>query len=165
MINKQSLWFVTLFSLIIILGVYYFKSDEAPLSITKLASSETIKANNNNNSDNSLDVIKITRDEATISKISELQDVLLDSEATLEEKNNAYDSLEVISQNKAKETELSGIIKEEFKYDNLVKISDKEINITILNNVHNTEIANSIIRKVSDEYKDNKYITVKFEGK
>ena len=90
---------------------------------------------------------------------------LLDSEATLEEKNNAYDSLEVISQNKAKETELSGIIKEEFKYDNLVKISDKEINITILNNVHNTEIANSIIRKVSDEYKDNKYITVKFEGK
>ena len=163
MINKQSLWFVTLFSLIIILGVYYFKSDEAPLSITKLASSETIKANNN--SDNSLDVIKITIDEATISKISELQDVLLDSEATLEEKNNAYDSLEVISQNKAKETELSGIIKEEFKYDNLVKISDKEINITILNNVHNTEIANSIIRKVSDEYKDNKYIIVKFEGK
>ncbi len=163
MINKQSLWFITLFSLIIILSIYYFKSDETSLMMKTFASSETIKASNNDN--NSLDVLKISNDEVTVTKINELQDILLDSEATLEEKNNAYDSLEVISQNKAKEIELSNIIKKEFNYNNLVKINDKDINVTILNNTHNNEIANSVIRKIKENIKENKYITVKFEEK
>ncbi len=163
MINKQSLWFITLFSLIIILSIYYFKSDETSLMMKTFASSETIKASNNDN--NSLDVLKISNDEVTVTKINELQDILLDSEATLEEKNNAYDSLEVISQNKAKEIELSNIIKKEFNYNNLVKINDKDINVTILNNTHNNEIANSVLRKIKENIKENKYITVKFEEK
>ena len=163
MINKQSLWFITLFSLIIILSIYYFKNDETSLMMKTFASSETIKASNNDN--NSLDVLKISNDEVTVTKINELQDILLDSEATLEEKNNAYDSLEVISQNKAKEIELSNIIKKEFNYNNLVKINDKDINVTILNNTHNNEIANSVLRKIKENIKDNKYITVKFEEK
>lgn len=163
MINKQSLWFITLFSLIIILSIYYFKSDETSLMMKTLASSETIKASNNDN--NSLDVLKISNDEVTVTKINELQGILLDSEATLEEKNNAYDSLEVISQNKAKEIELSNIIKKEFNYNNLVKINDKDINVTILNNTHNNEIANSVLRKIKENIKENKYITVKFEEK
>ena len=163
MINKQSLWFITLFSLIIILSIYYFKSDETSLMMKTFASSETIKASNNDN--NSLDVLKISNDEVTVTKINELQDILLDSEATLEEKNNAYDSLEVISQNKAKEIELSNIIKKEFNYNNLVKINDKDINVTILNNTHNNEIANNVLRKIKENIKENKYITVKFEEK
>ena len=163
MINKQSLWFITLFSLIIILSIYYFKSDETSLMMKTFASSETIKAIDNDN--NSLDVLKISNDEVTVTKINEIQDILLDSEATLEEKNNAYDSLEVISQNKAKEIELSNIIKKEFNYNNLVKINDKDINVTILNNTHNNEIANSVLRKIKENIKENKYITVKFEDK
>lgn len=163
MINKQSLWFITLFSLIIILSIYYFKGDETSLMMKTFASSETIKASNNDN--NSLDVLKISNDEVTVTKINELQDILLDSEATLEEKNNAYDSLEVISQNKAKEIELSNIIKKEFNYNNLVKINDKDINVTILNNTHNNEIANNVLRKIKENIKENKYITVKFEEK
>ena len=44
MINKQSLWFVTLFSLIIILSIYYFSSDQTTLSIAKVKNSESIVA-------------------------------------------------------------------------------------------------------------------------
>lgn len=163
MINKQSLWFVTLFSLIIILSIYYFSSDQTTLSMAKIKNSEEIVARKTD--DNNISVLKVTDDEATVSKIDELQGILLDSESTLEEKNNAYDELEVISSKKAKEDELRSLIKQEFKYDNFVKISDKHVSIVISSDSHNNEIANKIIKKVQEEFEDNVYVTIKFSGK
>lgn len=163
MINKQSLWFVTLFSLIIILSIYYFSSDQTTLSIAKVKKSESIVANKND--DSNISVLKVTDDEATVSKIDELQNILLDSESTLEEKNNAYDELEVISNRKAKENELSELIKNEFKYDNFIKISDNQISVVISSNNHSNEIANKIIKTIQDKFKENVYVTVKFSSK
>ena len=97
-------------------------------------------------------------------KIDELQNILLDDEATLEEKNNAYDELEVISSKKTKEEELTRLIESEFSLKNFVKIRDNQVNITISSDVHNNETANNIIKKVQEKFQDNKYITVKFEG-
>lgn len=163
MINKQSLWFVTLFSLIVILGIYYFSSDQTTLSIGKIKNGESIISNKTD--DNNISVLKVTDDEATVSKIDELQSVLLDSEATLEEKNNAYDELEGISSRKAKENELTEIIKKEYKYDNFVKISDNQVSVVISNNEQSSEIANKIIKTIQEKFKENVYVTVKFSNK
>lgn len=163
MVNKQSLWFVTLFSLIIILGIYYFSSDQTSLSVGNIKNSESVISSKTD--DNNISVLKVTDDEATVSKIDELQSVLLDSEATLEEKNNAYDELEGISNRKAKENELTEIIKKEYKYDNFVKISDNQVSVVISSNEHNNEIANKIIKTVQEKFKENVYVTVKFSAK
>lgn len=163
MINKQSLWFVTLFSLIIVLSIYYFSTDQTSLKLGKYRTSSSYVAKNTDKSDN-ISVLKVADDEATMGKIDELQNILLDSEATLEEKNNAYDELEVISSSKTKEEELSRIIKKEFDYDSFIKIKDNQINVVISSDVHNNETANKIIKKVQDNFEDNKYVTVKFEG-
>ena len=163
MVNKQSLWFVTLFSLIIILGIYYFSSDQTSLSVGNIKNSESVISSKTD--DNNISVLKVTDDEATVSKIDELQSVLLDSEATLEEKNNAYDELEVISNRKSKENELTEIIKKEYKYDNFVKISDNQVSVVISSNEHNNEIANKIIKTVQEKFKENVYVTVKFSAK
>ena len=64
MINKQSLWFVTLFSLIIILGVYYFSTDQTNLSLSNIKSSESIIANKKD--DSNISVLKVTDDEEPI---------------------------------------------------------------------------------------------------
>ena len=162
MINKQSLWFITLFSLIIVLGIYYFSTDQTSLTMGKYQSSSSYVAKSS--ADNNISVLKVADDESTMGKIDELQNILLDDEATLEEKNNAYDELEVISSAKTKEEELSRLIKKEFDYDSFVKIRDNQINITISSDVHNNETANKIIRKVQENIKENKYITIKFEG-
>ena len=162
MINKQSLWFITLFSLIIVLGIYYFSTDQTSLTMGKYQSSSSYVAKSS--SDNNISVLKVADDESTMGKIDELQNILLDDEATLEEKNNAYDELEVISSAKTKEEELSRLIKKEFDYDSFVKIRDNQINITISSDIHNNETANKIIRKVQENIKENKYITIKFEG-
>ena len=163
MINKQSLWFVTLFSLIIILGIYYFSSDQTTLSMGNTQKSETVISNKND--DNNISVLKVTDDEATVNKIDELQDILLDSESTLEEKNNAYDELEVISNRKTKENELTEIIKKEYKYDNFVKISDNQVSVVISSNEHNSDLANKIIKTIHENFSENSYVTVKFSNK
>lgn len=163
MINKQSLWFVTLFSLIIILSIYYFSTDQTTLIASKNNNSESIIASKTD--DSNISVLKVTDDEATVSKIDELQNILLDTEATLEEKNNAYDELEVISNRKSKENEITDMIKKEFKYDNFVKISDGQISVVISNSEHNSDIANKIIKKVQEKFKENVYVTVKFSVK
>lgn len=162
MINKQSLWFVTLFSLIIVLSIYYFSTDQINISTGKYSSSSSYVASTNNG--DNISVLKVLDDEATMGKIDELQNILLDDEATLEEKNNAYDELEVISSKKTKEEELTRLIESEFSLKNFVKIRDNQVNITISSDVHNNETANNIIKKVQEKFQDNKYITVKFEG-
>ena len=163
MINKQSLWFVTLFSLIIILSIYYFSVDQTNLSVSDINNSESIVASKTD--DNNISVLKVTDDEVTVSKIEELQDILLDSEASLEEKNNAYDELESIQSKKSKENEISTLIKKEFKYDNFVKISDNQISIVISNGEHNVKTANDIIKKVQDKFKEDVYVSIKFSDK
>lgn len=163
MINKQSLWFVTLFSLIIILSIYYFSSDQTTLSVGKINKSESIIASKTD--DSNISVLKVADDESTVSQIDELQNVLLDTEASLEEKNNAYDELEVISNRKSKENELSNLIKKEYKYDNFIKITDNQISVVISSKEHNSEIANKIIKTIQEKYNENIYVTVKFTDK
>ena len=161
MINKQSLWFVTLFSLIIILGIYYFASDQTSLSVFKTNDSSTFKATEIG--PDSLSVLKVSDEESTISKIDELEDVLLDQNTSLEEKNDAYDELEVIGNIKKEENNISSYIKKEFTLDNFVKINDNQISVVISSNIHNNELANNIIRKIQEKFMTDKYITIKFE--
>ena len=163
MINKQSLWFVTLFSLIVILSIYYFTTDQTNLSVFSSNSSEEYKASKNKKDDN-IGVLKVTDDEKTVGKIDELQDILLDESATLEEKNDAYDELEVISTAKQKEDDISKLIKNEFDFKNFVKINDNQISIVVSSKVHSNEIANNIIKKVQEQFEENKRITVKFDS-
>ena len=163
MINKQSLWFVTLFSLIIILSIYYFSTDQTNLSVANIKNTKSIIANKTD--DGNISVLKVTEDESTVSKIDELQSILLDTDATLEEKNNAYDELEVISNRKGKENEISTIIKKEFKYDNFVKISDNQVSVVISSGELSNQNANKIIKKVQEKFKENVYVTVKFSSK
>lgn len=164
MVNKQSLWFVTLFSLIIVLCIYYFSTDQTSLSVLDNLSSKSYVAAKSTLEDDSLSVLKITDDESTMGKINELQNILLDNEATLEEKNNAYDELEVINYTKSKEEEISRLIKKEFDLNNFVKINEDQVSIVISSNVHNSESANKILRKVQEKFNENKYITIKYNG-
>ena len=163
MINKQGLWFITLFSLIIVLGIYYFAAGQTSLSIASLKSSKSYVANTSAEND-AISVLKVSENESKTEKIDELQTILLDEKATLEEKNDAYDELEVISKNLSEENKIVELIKKEFKLRSFVKINGNEINVTISSNVHNNELANEIMRKVQSIYEENKFVTVKFNS-
>lgn len=107
--------------------------------------------------------LQVDRDEAVLKEMNEYQSILLDDTATIEEKNDAYNALQALSNSKTECEKIKKLITEKFKFDNFVKIDGDSISITIAAKDHNKEIANNIIREVQSLYDKQKYITVKFE--
>ena len=161
MINKQNLWFVTLFSLILVLGIYYVTMGDERLSV--LAGENNISKDVSVKESDVIVALQVDRDEAVLKEMNEYQSILLDDTATIEEKNDAYNALQALSNSKTECEKIKKLITEKFKFDNFVKIDGDAISITIAAKDHNKEIANNIIREVQSLYDKQKYITVKFE--
>ena len=159
--NKQKLYFISLFSIILILCIYYISIPNNLLDNiepTISSDSETIEVTNTNN----LVGLRIENDEMVLSQIEDLQNTIVNKDKTTEEKNLAYEQLKTINKNKGKQEEIENIIKNEFKFDSFVKIDNDQINIVISSKEHNKELANNIIKKVQSLFDAKKYITVKF---
>lgn len=161
MINKQNLWFVTLFSLILVLGIYYVSMGDETL--TALAGNNDISEVVEVTESDVIVALQVEDDESVLEQMTEYQNILLDTSATLEEKNDAYEGLQALNNNQSECEKIEKLISKEFKYDNFVKIDGDTISIVIASSEHNTEIANKIIRAVQELYDTQKYITVKFE--
>ena len=161
MINKQNLWFITLFSLILVLGIYYVSMGDETLSV--LAGTNDVSEVVEVSESDVIVALQIDRDEEVLKEMTEYQNILLDDKATIEEKNDAYNALQAISNKKSECEKIQNLIKEKFSYDNFVKIDKDIISITIASKNHSSEIANKIIREVQSLYQNQKYITVKFE--
>lgn len=171
MINKKSLWFLTLFSLILVLSVYYITMP-SELMMTK---NQTITKETKNKSDNKnktsvsvkesdiLSAMRVESDSKMNEEIDALQVVLNDSKSTAEAKNEAYEKMKQINSNRALEEELEKKIKKEFNLDSYIKIEKNNIKVTINSSEHDTTLANKIMRSIQSNYENSKYITVQFK--
>lgn len=167
MINKQSVWFVTLFSLILVLSIYYVTMQDSSLAkIIENAKSESVDVPVNVNVEESslLVSLRVKEDEAVLKEMEDYQSILLDNNATTEEKNNAYNSLMALQSKKSEEEKVEKQIKETYQLDSFVKIKNDTISIVVANNEHSTTLANNIIRTVQELFDEDKYITVKFQN-
>lgn len=168
MINKQKLWFLSLFTLILVLSVYYITMPNELLKINNKIE-ETVNTNNDDdivlNIEEStiLDTLKVESDEERLKEIEDLRLILTNIESSTDEKNNAYEKLKLIEETKGKEEKLEAKIKNEYNLSSFVKISNNTIKVTIAETEHNYELANNIIRSIQEEYKEKMYITVKFQ--
>ncbi len=167
MINKQKLWFLTLFSLILVLSIYYITMPKEVFESKK--ENEVNKENDNKvnieiSDSSSLDVLRVSDDEARLKEIEDLRIVLTNVDSSIDEKNKAYEKLKLIEQNKGKEESLEDKIKSEFNLNSYVKINNNQIKITVVESKHDYELANNIIRSIQEEYNEKMYITVKFQS-
>ena len=166
MINKQSIWFVTLFSLILVLSIYYVTLNDSSLkSILDTATSQSDNSVSVSKEESSLLVaLRVEEDESVLNQMNDYQEILLDANKTSAEKNEAYLSLMALNSKKEEEAKIEKKIKEQFNYDSFVKINKDNINVTIACQEHNSSLANNIMRSIQSLYDTNKYITVKFEN-
>lgn len=166
MINKQSVWFVTLFSLILVLAIYYVTMQDSSLQkIIENSQNETSVPVNVDVEESSLLVsLRVQEDEAVLEEMQNYQAVLLDETSTTEEKNNAYNSLMALQSKKSEEEKIEQQIKESHNLDSFVKIKDDTISIVIASAEHDSSLANNIIRTVQSLFDEEKYITVKFQN-
>ena len=163
MINKQNLWFVTLFSLILVLGIYYVSIDDDVINaLQSEGSAEDSKVMEITESD-VLVSLEVEDDEEKQALMEEYQDILLDSSASVEEKNVAYEEMQKLNNNIGMEEKLKDKIKSKFKVNSFIKIKDNSISVTIAENNHDKTSANNIIRSIQEEYDEEMYITVKYQ--
>lgn len=164
MINKQNLWFVTLFSLILILGIYYVSIDDEVTAVLKTDTNESNMEVIEITESDALVALEVENDEEKQALMEEYQQILLDSASTLQEKNVAYENMQQLNNSSSDEDKLKKMIKENFKLNSFVKIKDNTISVVVSKKDHNNEIANSIIRAIQNEFDEEKYITIKFNN-
>ncbi len=168
MINKQNLWFLTLFSLILVLSVYYVTMPNELLLKTDLE-----KNGDNKNNEEKVNLeqeeseilvsLRVDKEEERRLEKTDLQSILTSSTATTEEKNNAYDKLTYLNTVLGEEEKLENKIKSKLNVDSFVEIDNNQINVIAISKNHDVKLANNIMRTVQEEYKEKVYVTVNFK--
>lgn len=184
MINKQNLWFITLFSLILVLSVYYITMPNELLlnnnnnSYQKKDSNKEesknedttdeekdnkdTKANAEVVESNVLEALRVNKEEERSSKKALLQKDLTDNNKTTDEKNEAYEKLKEINTISGKEEKLESKLKDELKLESFIEIDGNKVIVTIDKSDHNVELASKIMKTIEKEFNDKVYISVKF---
>ena len=176
MINKQNLWFLTLFSLVLVLSVYYITMPNDVLTNNNSAvvskNSKTDKNKDEESSEkanvevtdgNVLEALRVNLEEKRSAQKAELQKSLTDKEKSADEKNDAYEKMKQLNSITGQEESIEAKIKDEHKLDSFVEIDGNKVNVVISKGEHDSILANKIMRTVQKEFNEKVYISVKFE--
>lgn len=172
MINKKSLWFLTLFSLILVLSVYYVTMPNELLLTNN--NSKNISSTDKGKDDDtnvSLEVsessvlvaLRVESDEEMLKELDDLKKVLTDTESSVEEKNNAFEKMKDLNVTRGEEETIEKKILEEFKLNSFVKVNGDQVRVVIQSEEHDSTLANKIMRSVQQNYTNKMYISVKFQ--
>ena len=169
MINKQSLWFLTLFSLILVLSVYYITMPNELLLtnnnhyLTEETNGEVDDTNVMIEESELLVTMRVNLEEERSQKLETLRSTLTNEEATSEEKNNAFEQIKYITDLKGQEENLEKKIKKEFHLECFIEIDNNEVKVIAIKENHDSNLANQIMKSIQSEFSNKMYITVKFE--
>lgn len=144
--KRQALAFFTMFSLILMLSIYYITLPKENTTTQK--SESVIKTLEDDKEEN--------KDDTSISNDS----IISDPTTSSEDKIDAISENEQIKENKKMEEECSKIVLEA-GYDNTVEIKDKTIYISIAESEEES-IASNIMKLIYNKVKDTYFIEVNF---
>ena len=178
--DKQNMWFLTLFSLILVLSVYYITMPNELLltnnsnTLTEEVNSSLDEVNNEKDANEEVS-IQIEECESVIAynetledtrnkQINDLEAVMLDTSKTTDEKNEAYEQIKYLNELTGKEEKLEEKIKNTYKIDNFIEIDNSSIKVVAAKKEHDITLANKIMQSIQEEFTNKMYITVKFES-
>ena len=170
MINKKNLWFLTLFSLILVLSVYYITMPSELLLtnssdyLTSEVNSELEETNVIIEESELLTAMRVEADEELLEELDALKLIMMNKDSSVEEKNNAFEKMKKLNINKAEEKELETKLKEIYNLNTFIKIDGDQIKVVINSNKHDKILANNIMRTIQENYENKMYITVQFKG-
>ncbi|MEK3808012.1 SpoIIIAH-like family protein [Metabacillus sp. SLBN-84] len=187
MLKKQTVWLLTMLSLVVVLSVYYIttpeeiKNDVAMTGAEKAEKAEAAKeAKKDGEAEVTVEeaeegtVVSVSNDElfATIrmqledsrnAKKESLEDVVASKEASAAEKSAARDEMNAIDEAVANEEILETFIKSNGYDDALVRIEGEKVKVTVKAKESSASEANKIIQLVSGEMKGMEDVAVTLE--
>ncbi len=170
MINKKNLWFLTLFSLILVLSVYYITMPNELLLTNSsnylkndLKKNKTEKTSVEVEESEVLTALRVTADENLEKEISSLKEILNNKDTTTEEKNKAFEKIKTLNESKILEREIETKIEKVHKLKSFVKIENQSVKVTIDSDKHTKELANKIMRTVQENFSSKVNVTIEFK--
>ena len=166
MINKEHLWFFTLFSLILVLCVYY-----VTMPSDLLLSSQVFNEEDKGEEEVGLEIVesdvltslRLDLDEERKLEKKDLESVLTNTSTSIDEKNQAYEKINYLNNIYGIESKLEKKIKDCCKIDSFVEYDNNEINVIGISNNHSVSTANDIMRTVQEEFNEKVTVTVSFK--
>lgn len=170
MINKKSIWFLTLFSLILVLSVYYVtmpsellltnNSDYTGNIIEEESNTPTVEVNESS----VLVALRVEAEEQMLDQMEELKSIINDTSKSVEEKNEAYEKMKTLNITRGEEEKIEKQISDTYNLKTFVKVDNNQVRVVVDNKEHSAELANNIMRTVQSNYGNQMYISVKFGG-
>ena len=163
MINKKNIWFLTLFSLILVLSVYYVTM---PSELLLTNNSELLNNNISNPEIEELSIIETLNieDEAnTLDEINKLKETIAKESSTNELKNEAFDAIRLLNQISTQEEILEEKIKTTHNLESFVKVDGDQIRVVIDSDDHSNTLANNIMKTIQNNFDTKQYISIQFK--
>jgi stage III sporulation protein AH len=171
LLRKQTVWLLTMLSLVAVLSVYYITS---PQETTVNQETESGNDGDSGNADQSTVVSNETSDSAFEAMRMDLNDVrskekeeltakVASSELSEEERVDAHEQIEQLDELSTKEDMLESMIIALGYKDALVRADNHQIQITVKAEKPNPEAANKIIQMVTKEIGKTNAVAVEFQ--
>ena len=159
MINRKNLWFLTLFSLVLVLSVYYITMPNELLVSNNGENIDNIKVEESN----IIETLKQEDNNNTLSELNKLKATIADSKTSTEDKNKAFDAMKLLNQISSKETLLEEKLKNTHNLDSFVKIDGDQVRVVINSKDHTKTLANDIMRTIQANFDTKQYISIQFK--
>lgn len=187
MLKKQTVWLLTMLSLVVVLSVYYVtapKDMNDNIAFTSHKEATKQKGSDKGQADVAVDEMQAKGGKVTSSVSSDdmftalrmqiedersrLRDqynaIVASSNATAQEKSEAMDKIEKLEALAEKEATLETLIKSKGGYEDvLVREEDDQVQVTIKAKKHSKKSANEVIHMVKNEIPEADYVSVEFE--
>jgi stage III sporulation protein AH len=178
LLKKQTVWLLTMLSLVVVLSVYYITSPEQKM--TDMASVEEKQDGENTKdvvgseqegtitsgiaTDEQFEVLRMQLEDSRSERKEELESIMASTELPLDQRNAAYDELNQLDEVANRESVLETLIKTSLGFDDaLVRADGEKIHITVKAEEKSAKAANDIIKLVKDEFGMLQYVAVDFQ--
>ncbi|WP_210365879.1 SpoIIIAH-like family protein [Bacillus sp. REN3] len=178
LLKKQTVWLLTMLSLVVVLSVYYITSPEQQKG-TDLASLEEKKSENKEMSttqskdgatvisgianDEKFEALRMKVEEQRTKQKEELQTLAATTDLPAEERSAAIDKMNKLDEISQKEAILETLITSLGYEDALVRADGEKVRITVKAKEHSASAANEIIQMVRTELGAFQLVAVQFE--
>jgi stage III sporulation protein AH len=184
LLKKQTVWLLTMLSLVVVLSVYYITSPEQKgndvASVEQKSKDQTANKNSQASKkteaksdntvvttvagDDAFEELRLQLEDQRSKQKSDLEAEMASTDLPADKRSEAYDQMQKLSQTAQKEEVLETLIKTMGYDDALVRADGEKVNITVKSKKkHSPSAANDIIQLVKKEIGETNYVAVEFQ--
>jgi stage III sporulation protein AH len=185
LLKKQTVWLLTMLSLVVVLSVYYITSPEQKgndlATVEQKTKDQTVSKKTTDTKqqpeaknektvvttvagDDAFEELRMQLEDQRSKKKEDLEAEVASTDLPADKRSEAYDEMQKLSETAQKEEVLETLIKTMGYEDALVRADGEKVNITVKSKKkHSPSAANDIIQLVKKEIGETNYVAVEFQ--